>query len=478
MATFPNFLNPAVDGALVSATDINTLIDAITAVEGLAQRGQDVQPIGYDDRATFGGRIGFRTEEILWRGGFTWRTSMTDVMFRINATPSGAPNAVFRFYINGALTDTQLVVSGVNVYSLDVSSGYSNGETVAIRMSIFNPDAIGGEYDWDTYAVDILEVYATPVPLPAAAPPPVAVNSTATYNELVASVDWLLDIVRRRTEPLFLGVVRAPSVRYGARDIRWLGRFRGVATWDKIETTIVVVVPPTVTGAVRTLELYLDGVLVDSETIASASGEYTYQLTTTFTPVVDQIYTVEIRTLADIDDETLRFSLFAVRNVPNTPTYLTPLVPIARATGGAPISGANLALLLESIALVTAALQGRFTAASIWEIQYLGLRSYRRGIEEWEVDEFDWMFVPVRVPRYGVRLRTYGSTALLGWINSEFEPLGDTISQRWNAIASTAITGNDEGIAVNALDQYVGLVEGVPYNIRGARLEYAGEDLA
>ena len=196
LKTYVNTPTFYTDTAL-SATDINILRSDATLLQGLSKRSSPIQAIdtyftGYV--LTLGG--------IVWRGGFQYKTGMTNAIFLYVANVVGSPGATpqFKIYFNGTQVHTRNLATETVTITIDVSVlGYSDNDIITVECKLTgNPEVGTGGYDatpdtyyiWSAYTEDLSTVQ-TSLSGAYVAPETFGDITAARLNKLGDALDWL-----------------------------------------------------------------------------------------------------------------------------------------------------------------------------------------------------------------------------------------------------------------------------------------------
>lgn len=473
----PDELPTFQDTRVLKASDLNLLRMAVAVCDAASQRPVPVPPDSYEEQ---------RGEQFnpygRFSGGIVYQSGMEDLIFAYGCTGSAA-NDLIELLINGVTITSQALIDGSNQTLIaDITSGYTDGEVLEIDVQLRN--AVTPSRQFLTVLVTIEDAYAIPVPLPftyPTAPTFTTPQDSTDLNTLRNSVQYCLNVVRSRIEPLFTSIQRARVPRSGATDISWRGFIAPTTTLTDVQAIIVVDVPAYAdTVPTDEIELYLDNTLIDDVTVDSNTpGTAFITLAGAIPAVVSATVPVRVRVVrtAGTDaSEPLRFTLAMVEAYRPTISTLSPALP-APLVGGDDYSDTALVDWLNDLSASTEALYDRLTAdAWLWTRQ----RIFRRGYYfPYSAQEGTWWlsrFVPVVLARYGGRLITRGSGVSLGYLTASYgqdNEVGVTeILQEYREQLN-----DNSGVATVTTDLRLinGLVEGVPYHVLGINLSYAGE---
>lgn len=443
-------------------------------------------------RSLFGGGFGNPQELVTanpyreaW-GSFRALPGMTTltVVIRSSGVTSGD---VLRVYLNGALSSTQALANGEQVLTVALGA-YATNSVVEVTFEIFNATRptpfLNGQ--WGNF--EIQDAYVGPVTLGDPWPGVPTFSGTsftrAQALQLSLAVDWLVRKVGRRTEPLFQSITRWKGPYTTQTTVRWHG---GAVVSPACPTLLATgVVRVEFPGATEQVRLIVNGSVVSTYNVPSATGEYAYTLSHTLSGatdtrvpiVVDMVRTVSPGTFGGAEPVS-RFSLLRVWMEGDAGIYGAISIPNPAARQL--MTWSTWRAALQAAANAAATLKSRIDSnPDLWDRQRLFRR--RHAYDDYQNRVYEPGQIALSMGRRGEALLVRGKGNRVCWGPGEFDN-NSASKQEVGLYESKQL--NEQGVCQGDAprtelvyhDTLPGLYPTQAYNVRGELLAYAGEVL-
>ncbi len=419
------------------------------------------------------------------RGAFRYLPGMTTLATVVRVTGYQAGDSL-RTYINGSLVQTAALANG------DVTVAYTLGSfainsAVEVEYHIYSAarPSLPTQTIWNAL-FEIIDAYVSPVTLADAWPgvPTFAGSySAANLTQLANAVDWLIRRVGRRTDPLFLSIIRrfgpyGPTVEEPeGNPVRWYGTVNTTFAAPILKAMGQVWV---LNGTTEEIRLVVNGAIVATYNVPTTAGRYNWSLSYTLPQAAGTRVYVEVyfRRLANPTVNTTewvnRWSLVRVWTEGTAGIYSLP--SIATLSPRTNYTWATFKAALNACATAAQTIKDRIDAnATLWSRQYLYRGAY--GYDEYQDSVFESNYIPA-TPRVGEAVLIRGINNHVGWGAQVFDESkeNEVGSYALNAIYKETVNqGEARATAMVYMDALAGLPPGAYYNVRGNPLTYAGE---
>lgn len=486
-------------GDPLSPTALNILRDNVLALDEATRLG------GY----AFCGLYGQHPEEngvqqwVIWRGGFVFLSGMATLRV-ITSTSGTVGGAVLRIYrgdngandsLPGTYNDVALS-AGTQTHSITISgAGYAHQQIVRVQIELRHASPPGSPYS--AAIVDVLLVEALSVTLSAPAWPGLptfgsaAAITAVNLNQLSDAIDWLIARCALRYDPLtILHIRRVGPFRDtdGATDqnVRWYGGVRR----SPLHTTLTARGRVMVRwgGATEQIQLWANGIQVASSGVATAVGEYPWELTHSLTGYADgQVVPLQIRfvrTAPSLSGSPV--NRWTVNDVfAATPTGGASTLAAWQVRQAA-VSDAAIVSWLTTLRTIAQACYDRIAAnTAYWGVQRAFTARPASGNENFRI--FEPWGMPATWRRTGEALVGRGRGLTIGYGAGYFDEAAFAKEAQGiggigaypvkNNKTATFIDGDNVESGRLYLDTVPGLPVGAAYNVRGEESYYLAEQL-
>jgi hypothetical protein len=419
----------------------------------------------------------------VWRGGFVFLTGM-DTLRVVTFFAGQVAGDTLRVYRgDGVATySDHTIANGLQTFTITIdASGYAHGEVVLLRLDLLN-GAPSTAHPWGN--IDIREVVAYPVELADAFPgvPTFGAITAANLNQLSNCIDWLTRRMGLRYEPLMQAIIRRKGPYFDGSatqaDVRLTGSVRKSPAHGELVARGLVYVAY---GATESIRLNISGGAVeDTYTPPTTPGTYSWELTASLSgEATDALvpWIVDyIRTAGTTDPNLVnRWSVYEVLTRPTSGTPAT----LAEQAARVPLDFSALQTWLNALCTIVDDTYDRVVANyPVWQ----GQRAYRAryGIDDFQFRFFEPGGVALVQRRTGEAIYVRGKGITIGYGSGRFEDKEDKETGLYafeNFRRETVAQGDQVETVRQYLDTLPGLPAGAPFNLRGADLYYAAEQL-
>jgi hypothetical protein len=474
----PAFVNNV--NLALSAGALNQLIAAAEALDGWSYRTLAATPASASadtEAYNFHSLSDFR----LWWGDLRYRAGMTTLTITGYAA-SWTIGSTITVYLNGSGTAAATITPSSSWSgTIDISSGYSDGEIIAIDVRTSGNTTRTSEYL-------VRDVYGSPIVVASSWPsmPTFAgVYDSGRLNALINACSYLYDRINAVPIIPTLGSFWAHGTSKIQTYVQWAGSVLRAYTQDQLR----IIGTADIFNDAEYFEVLLNGsVIHTSATMAMLA--YGQPFSTTFSLPLS-LASVSVGSRADViirsvvtDDGRLpgqpilnsRYSFLVIRAEAafgGYPVY-SPPADLAQAS----ISATNLNTRLNALSTMLSDIKSRMDATSV---MWNRARAVRRRFAQDTIqnNRKTYVHTPIFV-RQGDTLIVKGKNVSVGWGARIVEPKENPWSDYVYKYDKTqsVITGDQVDTQIVPLDTFGGLYQGQFYAVTGEELHYAAEYLS